>query len=236
MQERNMKKIVAIALGTIIAGSAAFAQSNQVLSRNAVGYEKFTVTTNKLYLLRNDFVGLGKSMSISNAIGDQLPANSQVILWDDSNQTYRAAINYTTLSKWGQRGTTELYRGMAFFIRTPASAPSNTYDVYIMGEVPDRFTASNTPMTSVLGLNPDGIPYPVSDKWTNSQYAKSLPNNSQLIIWNEANQTYNAAINKTALSGWGTIGNATVINPGQGFFVRSTNTVSFNEPKPYTWP
>ena len=230
-----MKKIL-IALAAIAIGSqVAEAQlTNQVLSRNAVGYIKTTLQTNKLYLLRNDFVGLQAPLAISNAIGNQLPINSQVLLYNEANQTYKAAIIYTAFG-WGTGGTNRLPRGEAFFVRMPAAAASNQYQLFLMGEVPDTITAPTTTFNTVTGLNMDGYPYPTEARWTNTQYSKSLAINAQILTWNVTNQNYNAAVIKTAF-GWGASGNALIIPPGQGFFIRSTNAVSFGEAKPYTWP
>lgn len=230
-----MKKIL-IALAAIAIGSqVAEAQlTNQVLSRNAVGYIKTTLQTNKLYLLRNDFVGLQAPLAISNAIGNQLPLNTEVLLYNEGTQVYRPAIIYGAFG-WGLGGTNQLVRGQAFFIRMPAAAASNQYQLFMMGEVPDTITAPTTTYNVATGLNMDGYPYPAQARWTNTQYSKSLAINAEILTWNVTNQTYNPAVIK-GVFGWGASGNALVIQPGQGFFIRSTNAVSFGEAKPYTWP
>jgi hypothetical protein len=38
-----MKRVIALALGIAVVGGAAFAQTNQVLSRNAVGYVRVDI-------------------------------------------------------------------------------------------------------------------------------------------------------------------------------------------------
>lgn len=229
-----MKKIVVIALGLALVASVCQAQT-QVLSRNAVGYVKLTVRSNTLFVARNDFEGLAATLVISNAIGDQLPANSQILIWNKVSQAWRAPITKTAFG-WGGGGTNPLPRGEAFFIRLPASVPSNSYDVFFMGEVPDRNQPSGTGTTYNIypGLNLTADAFPVSRKWTSTVMSVQLPVNSQLLIWNETNQSYNTPITKTAF-GWG-VGNTLTIEPGVGFWVRSPSAVTFSETKPYTWP
>ncbi len=237
MGDKKMRKALLIALCICVVGSLAYGQTSNVLSRNAVGYVKITVRSNTLFVARNDFESLGTApLAISNAIGDQLPGGSQIILWDKVGQTFKSPI-IKTFSGWGPQGSNRLARGDAFFIRLPSTVPSNSYQVYFMGEVPDRTKATGTGTTfNILpGLNLNGDPYPVSRKWTNTAMAGALPGGSQLLTWNETNQTYNSPIIKT-FSGWGPVGNALTIEPGVGFWIRSTGTVTFSEGKPYTWP
>lgn len=237
MGDKKMRKALLIALCICVVGSLAYGQTSNVLSRNAVGYVKVTVRSNTMFVARNDFETLGTApLAISNAIGDQLPLNAQIILWNKSGQAWKPAITKTAFG-WGSGGTNPLPRGDAFFIRLPSSVPSNAYQVYFMGEVPDRTKSTGTGTTFNVypGLNLMADPYPVSRKWTTTVMSAALPVNSQLLIWNETNQSYNAAITKTAF-GWGASGNALTLEPGVGFWVRTTGSVTFSEGKPYTWP
>lgn len=230
-----MKKLLTAALGLATLASVATAQTNVVLSRNAVGYVKIDlIATNKLHLIRNDFVGLNGPIAISNALAS-LPVGTQVLLFDEINQIYRPPIGRTAFG-WGTGGSNRLNRGVAFFVRTPNSATNvASIPLYLMGEVPDKFTAPTSTFSIVQGLNMSGFPYPVSRAWTSTAYSVALPVGSQIIIWNTTNQAYNAPIGKTAF-GWGVAGNALQIAPGQGFFVRATNSFVYSQAKPYTWP
>jgi hypothetical protein len=236
-----MKRIILTALGLAISVSAASAATNVVLSRNAVGYVRIDlIATNKLHLIRNDFVGLNAPIAISNALAS-LPPGTQVILWDKSNQVYQSAIikSANPLVGWGPGGSNRLERGASFFIRTPNAATNvSTIPLFLMGEVPDKFTAPTTTLTVVQGLNMVGYPYPVSRPWTNTTLAQQLPAGSQIITWNATNQSYNPAIIRPSnpALGWGPLGNALQISPGQGFFIRATNALVYSEAKPYTWP
>lgn len=230
-----MKKLLTAALGLAALASVATAQTNVVLSRNAVGYVKIDlIATNKLHLIRNDFVGLNGPIAISNALAS-LPVNSQVTLWDKSNQVYRPPIIRGVFG-WGVGGSNRLNRGESFFLRTPNAATNvPSFPLYLMGEVPDKFTAPTTTLVAANGINLEGHPYPVSTRWTNTTLSQVLPINSQIVTWNLTNQAYNAPIIK-GVFGWGAAGNALVLDPGQGFVIRTTNLVVYNVGKPYTWP
>lgn len=235
LKGRSMKKILLALLGAITLASISTAQTNVVLSRNAVGYVRVDlIATNKLHLLRNDFVGLSSPIAISNALST-LPVGTQVILHDKVNQVYKSPIVRTTFG-WGSGGTNQLIRGSSFFIRTPNSSTNvPIIPLYFMGEVPDRFTAPTTTIAVLPGNNFDGYPYPVSRHWTNMTYSQLLSIGSQIITWNVTSQQYNAPISKSAF-GWGAAGNALILHPGQGFIVKTTNSFVWSETKPYTWP
>lgn len=228
-----MKKITLALLGLAFAGSCAFAQTNQVLSRNAVGYVKLQVETGKLYLARLDFEPLnGVPFTVTNLIGDQLPQGSGVLLWDGAAQSY-LPINKTR-SGWSP-GTNVISRGESFFVRGPASGSSTGYTVFLMGEVPDRFTAPTTTAPVYQGLGMFGFPYPVEVLWTNTTLAQGSAQGDGLLVWDAVGQTY-VPYNKTR-SGWGTA-DSLVIQPGQGFWFRkgTAGTTNWIESKPYTWP
>ncbi|MCO5045841.1 MAG: hypothetical protein M9935_11315 [Kiritimatiellae bacterium] len=230
-----MKSKLAVLVGALLLAGSAYAQTNQVLSVNAVGYVKVDlIATNKIHMLRNDFVGLDSPAVISNVLAS-LPVGTQVILWDKGAQAYRPAFNKTVIG-FGANGTNPLPRGQGFIVRTPSSATNvATIPLYILGEVPDSVTASTTTTYVVNGINLEGYPYPVSTKWTNTALSAALPVGSQVVIWNPLSQSYAAAINKTVI-GWGPSGNALSLNPGQGYFVRTSTNVVVNQVKPYTWP
>lgn len=232
-----MKTKLALILGAALLAGSAFAQTNQVLSKNAVGYVKVDlIASNKLHLIRNDFEPLGAPIAISNALAS-MPNGSQVILWDSQGQAYYPPIGKSQFGGWGASGSNVLPRGSAFYLRTPATATNvATFPLYIMGEVPDEVTAPTTPRSVVIGLQLVGHTYPVETFWTNTALAQSLPIGSQIYTWNVGTQQYAAPIGKSQFGGWGAQGNALIVTPGQGFIVRSTNSFGYAEVKPYTWP
>lgn len=224
-----MKKLVVMA--SVLTAMAASAQTNTVLSKNAVGYEKVSVVTGQLVLVRNDFNNIaGSPFTVTNLIGNALPTGSSVLLWDPVAQAYIAENR--TRSGWSP-GTNVIRRGAGFFMSVPAAAASNQYDVYFMGEVPDTTTAPSTTVSGVTGLAMFGFPYPVAQFWTNMNLAKNATSGDSLLLWDVQTQQY-VAHNRTR-SGWGT-GTNVVINPGQGFWFKTTATQTWTEVKPYTWP
>lgn len=235
-----MKKLALALIGLTLVGSSAFAQTTGVLSRNAVGYVKVTIPKGKLALIRNDFEDIsGSGLAITNVIGDQVPVGSTILLWD---YTFNPAPKYIPINKaaanrggWGAGGTNRLVRGQSFFMQIPSSAASNEYQVYMMGEVPDKTTAPTSTVGVITSLGMYGHPYPVSEYWTNTTLAKNAAVGDSLLLWNgDAYVPYNkAAANR---GGWGAATNV-ILAPGQGFWFQTSNASSnWTVPKPYTWP
>ena len=224
-----MKKITAILLGTLIASSAALAQ-NEVLSKNAVGYVKRTVSDGALDLITVPFVNLNEANNtISNVFGAASNL-TQVSLWIPSSQQY--ATFQKAKGTWGANGTNVISRGAGIFFRSPSGV---SQDVFLMGEVPGSESASTTTVQVLEGLNALGMAYPVSTTWTSTTLSASLPNLSQISIWDGSAYV---TIQK-AKGSWSEAGNALVLDPGDGFFVRqpaSSPTINWQQSKPYTWP
>lgn len=227
-----MKKII-VGLAVVLLLQAAAMAQTQVLSRNAVGYVKITAERGKLVLGRLDFEAIGGGgIAVSNLFGDQLPANSQVYLWDRASAQYKTCFK-AARGGWSG-GSNIVTRGEGFWVRVPAAAASNAYDVFLMGEVPDRFTAPTTTIANLSGANMLGYPYPVQRYWTNTTLANEAPANASLYLWNATNQAYEVHT-KTIRGGWATATNV-ILHPGVGFWLRNTGTVTWVELKPYTWP
>lgn len=230
----DMKTLV---IWILLAGlaAAAWAQNDEVRWA-AVGYVRVFGERGKLTLARFDFedtYGEPGGTVASNLFGDQLPGGSMVYLWN------RATASYDIMSKpsrggWGQAGTTRVARGQGFWIRVPTDAASNTYPVYLMGAVPDRYTAPVTTLFGVSNLNLMGYPYPATVAWTNTDLAKKASSSSMLYLWDQSIQQY-AIYSRSARSGWEAARNV-VLLPGQGFWFRDTGSIDWVEIKPYFWP
>ena len=234
-----MKKLIIAALAAGLIGASAQAQTNQVLSRNAVGYVKVTAPSNSLILVRNDFESLtGGSPAVSNLIGTQVPVGASLYIWDRSSQQYRSSsLNTPARGGWGTFGTNQIKRGESFFLRIPSAAGiSNQYEVYLMGEVPDSTTAPTTTVTGVSGLGMWGHPYPVATQLTNIGVVAGAAVGDTIYLWSVSNQNYASfSRNTPARGGWGGATNV-VLNPGEGFWLRSSITQNWSTIKPYTWP
>jgi hypothetical protein len=229
-----MKKLTAILLGTLIASSAALAQTNQVLSRNAVGYVKIPLQSNKLYLVSNPFVNLQAGPQLITNVFAAMPAGGTVSVWNEGLQQYDNYLK-STRGTWSATAlTATLARADGVFLRLPATnAP---VDLFLMGEVPDRFTAPSNLTTRVPGIAMVGFPYPVTLRLTNTVLATSVPNGTTISVWDPtANQYINYL--KSTRGTWSAEALTANLNPGQGLVIRATNAANqWYENKPYTWP
>lgn len=230
-----MKKLLVAALGLAVATSA-FAQTNQVLSRNAVGYIKTTTKPNSLYLLSAPFVNIADGTdkhSLTNLLAG-VPNGTIVSAWDDAAQGY---VSYTKSGRgvWGASAqTSKIARGSAFFVRIPAGAGTN--DVYIMGEVPDATTAPTTTQSRVAGLSFSAHPYPVAVSFTGTAFAVAAPNGTIVSAWDATSQSYNS-YTKSGRGVWGANAQTSTVAAGQGMIIRSGAAGNnWTEVKPYTWP
>lgn len=230
-----MKKLLVAALGLAVATSA-FAQTNQVLSRNAVGYIKTTTEPSKLYLLSAPFVNIADGTdnhSLTNLLAG-VPNGTVVSAWDDTAQGY---INYSKSGRgvWGASAqTSKVARGSALFVRIPAGAGTN--DLYIMGEVPDATTAPTTTQARVSGLSFKGYPYPVGVSFTGTAFAVTAPNGTVVSLWDSTSQGY-INYSKSGRGVWGANAQTSTVAAGQGMIIRSSAAGNnWTEAKPYTWP
>lgn len=230
-----MKKLTAILLGTLIASSAALAQTNQVLSRNAVGYVKINLQSNKLYLVSNPFVNLdGVGDPRLTNVFSAVPPGGRVDVWNENNTMYDT-YQKSTRGTWSANAlTATIKRADGVFIRTPATnAP---VDLFLMGEVPDKFTAPSNFVARVPGITMVGLPYPVTIRFTNTVLAQQVPNGSIVAVWDTAANQY-VNYQKSTRGTWSANALNADLTPGQGLVIRATNAASsWYETKPYTWP
>ncbi len=224
-----MKKTTAILLGTLIASSAALA-SDQVLSRNAVGYIKVPLEANKLYLVANPFVPLDETGAVVTNMFAAVPNSTAIAHWDEASQTY---ISYSKNARgqWSPNATAVIARADALFVRMPAA----TGTLFFMGEVPDRFTAPTSTQHRVAGVSMLGFPYPVEVSFTGTPMAVSLPNSSSIALWDSDADAY-VSFSKNARGAWDPAALVATIQPGAGLVVRTGTPGSWETVKPYTWP
>ena len=245
-----MKKILLMVLAVTMVGSLAFGQT-QVLSRNAVGYVKVDVMSNGLTLASISFNAF--SNTIPGVFGAQLSGNNnpagadQIIKWNPTTQSYVQYYKRAS-GEWRKVGETNLTTdtvspGECFFIR---NARTTNQTVYLMGEVPDSFTAVTTTVAGVPGLQMVSYSYPVEVSITNmSLFSTAVKNNNpagadQILKWNPTTQSY--VVYYVRSTGWRKVGETTnttdKMAPGEGFFYlrRGTTSFAWTENKPYTWP
>lgn len=245
-KERIMKKIsVFVAVAAVaLTGAVALAQTN-VYSRNAVGAIRLDLDKGKLYMISHQLFPLGTNVTTPELVlgtTNSLPVGTRLYLW---NPLEGGGAYFTELlrsnGKWNP-GTNEL-RGKAFWISVPDTAVSNSYTVFMMGEVPDT-TTMPTSVVAVVGggeasqFNMLTFQYPVATAWTGTTLATSASVGDRIYIWDAiGGPTSNGAYVSSLKRSNGTWNNnSIVLQPGQGFWFSTTNTSLWSESKPYVWP
>jgi len=226
----TMKKLVCLLVGMATMASVSMAQTN-VLSQNAVGYVKKTIQPGEFDLIVSPFEKIdGTTPTLSELLPD-VPNNTNVLLWDDVNQTYNQ-IQKNFLGQWPS--DPEIARGTGFFVQIPASAPA-AVDIYLLGEVPGATTWATTDLSLAEGFTMIGVPYPVAMTVESSGLGDAIPNNNSILLWDSTGQTY-LQVSKNFLGAWSPAN--TVIEPGSGFFVSLSTAggATYTETAPYAWP
>lgn len=232
-----MKKTIVL-FAAALAATASMAQTNTVLSRNAVGYTQVQIPPAKLFLARQSFEPIGGgTWTVANTLTNQLPNGSKCIIYDAVGQAYKS-FTYSVIGgvgAWSQ-GTTTLARATGFFVQVPTNVAGTNYTIYLMGEVPDATTAPTTTVSILNGLNLVGYGYPVDTAFSNLQIKTSLPPTSKLILY-DSFAGY-LSYTKSTLGGgtWPNAALTNIIKASQGFFIQTTQNVQWAESKPYTWP
>lgn len=231
-----MSRVVVLIVCGMLIAPLAFGATN-VLSQNSVGYVKVNIATGELALVSQDFEDIdGNPATPEAVIGSQLPIGARLFLWNGSGydiEEYQAATK-TTPEGWAPN-TASLVPGVGFFATVPEAAASPSYDLFLLGEVPD---AATTDLSLVESLTLTAFPYPSEVAWTSTAAAAGAVVGDRLFTWNGAGYDiaeYQAAT-KTTPEGWSNPSDT--IAPGQGFFYdnSTTSTVVATEVKPYTWP
>jgi len=230
-----MKKLVCLAIGGAMMATVSMAQTN-VLSQNAVGYVKVTVPANGgLALVRMDFNSIdGSPVTVSTAIGNQLPQSSVVHIWDAAANQYASPSSVLTRGGWVPNPT--LNRGTGFWLQNASAGPEA--QVYLMGEVPSALNGGGTTtVNNIDGVDLIGLPYPVSVAWTSTALSVTLPQGSVLHRWDSVGQSYVSPSSVKTRGGW--IPAPGNIQPGQAFWVdlaSNSGLFSWTVVKPYAWP
>jgi len=247
-----MKKFLLGMLMVSMIAIVVFA-TNQVSSVNVAGYIKMELQKGKYYMLRNDFFYLGDGgTTISNVLGRQFPLDTKVYAWSTANggqyieNTYK---KYFSGGKWKTNwvvsgnipSTNLLLPGDGFWVYIPATAPNSTYQINILGEVPNNPTSS-IPLSTTYSML--GYPYAAPVVWTNTQLAKQANLNDKLYYWQPSLNNYEEVTYKKYFSGgkwktnWVLAGNIPYTNSidiGRGFWYYkvSPNVMYWNENRPY---
>jgi hypothetical protein len=217
-----------MALLTMVA-SMSYGQVTQVVSRNAVGYVRVEAEKGKFYALRYDFFSVdGSPVPIVDMIGDQVPQGSAAY-------KFQQGVGYIAENKglfgWFP-GTNTYEPGEGFWLAVPGTAVSNVYNVFLMGEVPDRFTApTSMPINVASGFSLLGFPYPTEMPWTSTVLASNAVQGDAMYKFDP---DVGYISENRGLFGW--FPGTNVLYPGDGFWVSSSVGGTWEEVKPYTWP
>jgi hypothetical protein len=211
MMERKPWKLAACILG--VAAIFATAVQAQEVTSNVVGYVKVDLVGGVNSLLSTPFNQVdGSANTVSNVIGDQLPAGSSVFTWDGG--AYVPATNLPVVG-W-QPSDLSLARGVGFFVATDGDA-----SLLLLGEVPEDDTTLNLAAGNTL----TGNPVPVDMTLSTSGLA-GAPAGSSLFFWDGAG--YVPATNLPVV-GWQP---DAALPPGEGFFVALDAPYDWTEPAP----
>ena len=225
-----MKRILVVALALAFIGGIAFGDpTNQVLSKNAVGYVKVTIPRGALMMMQTPFESLSGAIDYSTGelLGSNVPNGTSIYFWNQNSQEY---VSERFISSRWQPGTNRFERGEGLFMAIPATAGSNSYDIFLMGEVPDTLNAPTSDTAFVQGLQMIGYMYPTAIALTNSALTNIAKRGDSIYFWKE-DQTWGS---ERFISRWqpGTL----VLQPGQAYYYSTTNATTWSESKPYTWP
>ena len=244
-----MKKLTAFFVGATLMVGAIASAADTATSVNVVGFEKFTVSTGQLALVRCDFLSVGSPLTVSNVFGTTLPIGTQLYFWNglaytiDTYSRYLVSPPSNYATNWAP-GTNLLVTGKAFWIRLPAVAPQPSYDITVAGEVPGNTRQPSNTVGVLPGLNMVGYSYPTQIAWTNTTMASQAVIGDRLYLWNgSAYNIYNYARILVSppsnyKTNWGGA-KSVVLQPGQGFwYSRDAAAAPFNwtEIAPYVLP
>jgi hypothetical protein len=217
-------KSVFFAAAALTAGLLTASAQSNVYSLNIVGYVNRPVVTGgagQYSLVANPLNSSGDN-TFSNVLA-ALPAGSQVLKWDTAGSFI--TINRTSFgTTWSPTtaGTNTLGPGEGCFVKLPTGVSlTNTF----VGEV-----LSSATNNYVAGFTLSANPLPIAGDATTLGLTAALPSGSQLLIWNEATQSYNTFNRTTFGSGWSpSIPNLGV---GQGYFVKVSNPTNWVQSLP----
>lgn len=228
-----MKRIALALVGMALLGAPAFAQTNQVLSRNAVGYVKIEVPTNKFAMVGPVFQRIGGgNRSLAELVGTNgIPPSMQIFYWNPSAQTY-AIATFDPEDGWSPAATNVVPPGRGFFLKAPANT---NFTYYLMGEVPDS-TNKVIVGTGGGGFNQFAYMYPAARPFSNLTMSAQATASDQISIWNLVAQTY-TTYTFDPEDGWPPALLSRMMQPGEAFFYKDAGSaINWSEVKPYTWP
>ena len=214
--------LILVAVGVVV----SIALAEEVRTVNTAGLHKHTVDPGDLILVAPTVDNL-EGNQLSDVLGDQLPNNSAVFIWNGLG--YDPPATKSALGGWTPNYT--VIRGQAIFVQNAASA-SGPVTFGFTGELPEARNGGGTTTVSVSGLDAIAYPYKIDIEFGTTQTAIDAPLNSAVFFWNVGSQAYDPPSTKQALGGWGAA-SVRVVGIGEAFFMEAPSPFSSDEVQPY---
>jgi hypothetical protein len=205
-----MKKTLLIAAAALVAGIVS--SNAQVYSANVVGYVNVVYPAGALVLTANP---LDDGTNTTTSLGAALPNKSNIQIWNGTG--------FTGTSKSGGVWSPDLSIpvGTGYFVQAK-TAITNTYVGNVATLVGNSVTNALPTSLVLVGTM---IPYTGNLEDTNLNVGPSLPNKSNIQVWNGSGFT------GTSKSG-GTWTPDLTLSVGQGFFIQAKTAANWVQTLP----
>lgn len=229
-----MKKLSAILVGMSLVAGVVMA-AGPVTSVNGVGYESFSVKSDKSIFIRVDFLKVGGgAWTVYDLFGTNFSHDVYAYYWDPSSG-WLSENFYASEGIWDP-GTIQFNRGDAIFLAMGGNG-SVTNTITISGEIPG---ANNQATNSVIsvgeGLNTVGYGFPSAIGITNTTLSSVAGGQDMFLYYWDTSSGWLSVNWYSSENVWDP--DTFVLQPGQGYFLEkySVGNVNWTENKPYQWP
>lgn len=248
--------LVSVVVGAIAVGSS-IAADRTARGRNVLGTSRMDVlsSNNMIVAAAPYYDAEGDEYRIPEMLGNQLVGgpsfalSDNLLKFDPVNDVY-ITFWKTLAGVWHQspqvvETTNTLRPGEAFFIKNKRN--SNQV-VYLMGEIPDQFTAPTTDVSITSGLQFISYPYPTALGFNDTTLEEDAARGPSFALadnlrtWEATSRVYRTYWLPLGTNGWRKVPDGTDTTdgfwPGAGaFYERRTNQpFVWTESKPYAWP
>lgn len=234
-----MKRFVTI---LSLVGILALSADAQVNSRNAAGFVKLEGHLGAFHLISfpfKNFDGSGITLP-SDVFGatTDITVGSAIYLFDSVNQIYTSSESL--LDSVGWFPNTANLEGESFWLYLADDGVSTSpINIFLHGEVPDAVTAPETTVLisgsgvlNVKSFNLINYGYPSEILWTDTTLSQAAAIGDTVYKFDPLNG-YN---DSTTLLPFGWQPDDLVLKPGDSFWFATSNTLDWDETKPYTYP
>lgn len=238
------RTLIALVAGVGLIAAAAVSQTS-TYSANAVGFVKVDFPKGQFTMCSvplNSMTGAAAA-PLSEIMGTtNLPVGTEVYFWTPSQAWDKETLSMyedpdtgDLIPQWTP-GTKQFSVGQGLFVNIPNTAPSNTYTVYMTGEVPAGATST---VYQVEGFTLFGYPYPVSGNFSTSVFNTNAAIGDECYVWvsgSWAKSTctmYEDPDTGDLVKKWIP---EVAFTPGSAMFYRATSATTNAVERPYTYP